>query len=136
MLESSRSPKRPKVFHGSSTGAPISNLVAFDRPDFSEPALTVAFFVTENGKTEKLLVHKEHACYYSPIFKAALNSSSQEGRTGEYGVEGTTLRAFKLLEQWIYYQSLNLLLLKMEVDERAEGNWPLIDAEQQNLFEL
>lgn len=71
-----------------------------------------AFFVTEDGKTEKFLVHKEHACYYSPIFKAAFNSNSQEGRTGEYRIEGTTLRAFKLLVQWIYYQSPNLLLKK------------------------
>ncbi|KAF8851445.1 hypothetical protein BDZ45DRAFT_750638 [Acephala macrosclerotiorum] len=134
MSDLNRSPKRPKVSHEPSTGAPNSNSISFDRPDFSEPSIMVAFFVTENGKTEKLVVHREHACYYSPVFKAAFNSIG--ARFSPHGAPRGRAARGSLSSMSFGKESLNLLLLKKEVDERVEGNWPLMDAEQQNLFEL
>lgn len=53
-------------------------------------------------------MHKEVACYHSPVFNAAFNSDFIEGQTQTYRLEDTTTRAFKLLVQWLYSQKVQI----------------------------
>jgi hypothetical protein len=50
-------------------------------------------------------VHKEVACLYSPVLKAAFNSDFIEGQTQAYTLEGCD-KAFQLIVQWMYRQSI------------------------------
>ena len=51
-------------------------------------------------------VHKEVACLYSPVLKAAFNSNFIEGQTQTYTLEGFDDSAFQLVVQWMYRQSI------------------------------
>lgn len=48
-------------------------------------------------------VHKEVACLYSPVLRAAFNSNFIEGQTQTYTLEGCD-KAFQLILQWMYGQ--------------------------------
>jgi hypothetical protein len=50
-------------------------------------------------------VHKEVACLYSPVLKAAFNSNFIEGQTQAYTLEGCD-KAFQLIVQWMYRQPI------------------------------
>ncbi len=50
-------------------------------------------------------VHKEVACLYSPVLRAAFNSNFIEGQTQTYTLEGCG-KAFQLVVQWMYRQSI------------------------------
>lgn len=56
----------------------------------------------------EFMVHKEFACYYSPVFDAAFNSNFIEGQSQIYILDDTTEGAFRLLIQWIYGQKLHI----------------------------
>lgn len=50
----------------------------------------------------------EFACHYSPVLKAAFNSSFLEGQTQTYRLEDISPSAFRLLVQWLYGQNIDL----------------------------
>jgi hypothetical protein len=50
------------------------------------------------------LIDVDHACYYSPVLKAAFTSSFVEGQTQTYRLEDTDPDIFRLLVQWFYTQ--------------------------------
>jgi hypothetical protein len=57
---------------------------------------------------KKFIVHKEFACYYSPVFKAAFNSDFYEGQTQTYRIFDTPESAVCLLVHWLYTQKVDL----------------------------
>lgn len=85
---------------------------------------------------EKFMVHKEVACYHSPVFDAAFNSEFIEGQTQAYRLDDTTPRAFRLLVQWLYGQKLALVQLRQDwTIEDSNKNLTLTNAEDMSLAE-
>jgi hypothetical protein len=62
----------------------------------------VTLFAGDNP--QKFVVHKEFACHYSPVLKAAFNSNFIEGQTQTYRLEDTSVDALRLLLYWFYTQ--------------------------------
>lgn len=60
-------------------------------------------------KKTKFVVHKDYACHYSPVLKAALNSQFIEGQTQTYTLEDVEMSTGKLLIHWFYHQSFSVL---------------------------
>ncbi|TVY15912.1 hypothetical protein LARI1_G005895 [Lachnellula arida] len=76
-------------------------------PDFSQADEVVTFLVgpeTETQKPKTFIVHKEIACYHSPVLNAAFKSGFIDGRTQTYKLDDVSEGAFKLLVQWLYSQ--------------------------------
>lgn len=61
---------------------------------------------------KKFVVHKESACFYSPIFKAAFNSTFIEGQTQEYRLDDVNEGTVQFLVQWIYRQEMSIVQLQ------------------------
>lgn len=53
------------------------------------------------------MVHKDFACYYSPVLKAAFNSDFLEGQTQTYTIEDCKALTIKFLVEWIYTQQIS-----------------------------
>ncbi|TVY89926.1 hypothetical protein LAWI1_G004842 [Lachnellula willkommii] len=88
-------------------------------PDFSQADEVVTFLVgpeTKNRKPKKFIVHKEIACYHSPVLNAAFKSGFIEGRTQTYKLDDVSEGVFKLLVQWLYSQKLTVQYFDREKD--------------------
>jgi len=57
----------------------------------------VTFHIGEEDGEEDFLVHKDFACSYSPILKAAFNSIFFEGQTQSYRLNDNPTDAFRML---------------------------------------
>ncbi|TVY32908.1 hypothetical protein LOCC1_G007719 [Lachnellula occidentalis] len=80
-------------------------------PDFSQADTLVTFLIGPENvdvKPKTFIVHKEIACYHSPVLNAAFNSDFIEGQTQTYTLDDISEGAFKLLVQWLYSQKLVL----------------------------
>ncbi len=59
------------------------------------------------------MVHKDFACVYSPVLKAALNNTdSVESQIKTYHFENISEKVLRLLIYWIYCQDLDIIDLK------------------------
>jgi hypothetical protein len=75
---------------------------------FRNPAALVTIIVEESDtEAEKFSVHKDFACFYSPVFKAAFNSTFVEGETQTYTLQDTTKEAVRALLHWFYTLKLD-----------------------------
>ncbi|TVY34855.1 hypothetical protein LSUB1_G005411 [Lachnellula subtilissima] len=54
----------------------------------------------------KFVVHKEFACYHSPVLKAALNSNFIEGQTQTYTLKEPRETTGRVFVHWLYSQQL------------------------------
>ncbi|PMD64785.1 uncharacterized protein K444DRAFT_625422 [Hyaloscypha bicolor E] len=118
----------------------------WEGPEFKEPVELVAFVVGKDGVEETIPVHKEHACYYSPVLKAAFTSSFVEGQTQTYRVEDTDPDIFRLLIQWFYKQtfkhstanSAESIIEEQSIVEVSEAEFPSaeIDSMYLNMVKL
>jgi len=73
------------------------------------------------GKEDKkFTVHKQFACFYSPVLKAAFNSGFIEGQTQEYTLEYSSTAAVNLLVEWLYRQEITLPNLNSGSEEGIE----------------
>ncbi|KAE9374856.1 hypothetical protein N431DRAFT_481996 [Stipitochalara longipes BDJ] len=88
-------------------------------PNFSQPTEMVTFLVGKNE--ERFNVHKEFACHYSPVLKAAFNSNFIEGQTQTYRLEDMRPSAFRLLAKWFYSERIDL---RLDVTATADGGNP------------
>jgi hypothetical protein len=77
---------------------------------FRDPDALVTFLIGPDEK--KFIVHKEFACHYSAVLKAAFDSEFIEGQTQTYRLDDTTEEAFRLYVQWLYFQQLKLIQLQ------------------------
>jgi hypothetical protein len=118
------------------------NKTPFERPtpyavltSCREPATLVTFLIGPSNNQSKFFVHKEFACYHSPVLSAAFNSTFLEGQTQTYALEDTTEGAFRLLVQWLYSQKLTLLQLE-DQHQFQEGKTKAEEGEDKNLAEL
>jgi hypothetical protein len=68
----------------------------------------VTFIIGRDPIRETFMVHKEHACRYSPVLDKAFNSTFKEGETQTYSIDDTTVEAFRMFVQWVYSQKLNV----------------------------
>ncbi|TVY83280.1 hypothetical protein LSUE1_G007644 [Lachnellula suecica] len=87
-------------------------------PDFSNADEFVTILAGKNAK--KFLVHKEFACHYSPVFKAAFNSEFIEGKTGMYKLDDVDPEAVKLLVRWMYTKKLTITVDDIETEKTEE----------------
>jgi hypothetical protein len=74
-----------------------------------DPENVVKLFAGEDETQKPLNLHKQVACYYSPVFKAAFNSQFKEGETQTYKLEDAGQRAVRLL---IHVSTSSLLTKK------------------------
>ena len=83
------------------------NLVPYMHPtdqlNLGTPDELVTIYVGPERKAFR--IHKEVACLYSPVLRAAFNSNFIEGQTQTYTLEGCD-KAFQLVVQWMYRQSI------------------------------
>ncbi|KUJ22814.1 uncharacterized protein LY89DRAFT_728927 [Mollisia scopiformis] len=110
-----------------------------DEPDFSNPTTLVTFIVGAEPNTEKFMVHKEVACFGSPVLDAALDRTSIEGDVLKYTMDSTTPRAFRLLVQWLYSRKLKVLQLRTLSESPTTTHQARVEAaqsEDESLAEL
>ncbi|KAN0103457.1 hypothetical protein V8E51_011770 [Hyaloscypha variabilis] len=97
-------------------------------PNFSQPTEMVTFLVGKDE--ERFSVHKEFACHYSPVLKAAFDSNFIEGQTQTYPLQDMLPSAFRLLAKWFYSDHIDLQLdidptvdinVTDEVDDNSDG---------------
>lgn len=89
----------------------IWTLLAADK-FFRDPATLVTFLI--GPEATKFVAHKEFVAYHSKVLKAAFESGFIEGLTQTYTISDTTARAFRLLMQWFYSDTLKLPQKSME----------------------
>jgi hypothetical protein len=78
----------------------------------------VKLYASEDETEKPLSLHKQVACYYSPVFKAAFNSKFKEGVTQTYKLEDATQRAVRLL---IHVSTASLLTQKVVTADAKSG---------------
>ncbi|TAQ88742.1 hypothetical protein B7494_g2906 [Chlorociboria aeruginascens] len=92
------------------TGAATDSTKATEKKAPSSQLQKWTKFVTilfeEDGDEHKFPVHKEFACFYSPVFDAAFSSASIEGQTQTYRLEDTSVGAICLLIEWLYSREI------------------------------
>ncbi|TVY13745.1 hypothetical protein LARI1_G008201 [Lachnellula arida] len=91
-------------------------------PKFSKTQELVTFKIGKDNKIETFVVHKESACHYSPVLKAAFNSDFIEGQTQTYILEDIgehSIESFTLFVEWLYTQKLDLL---QELKDIVDGD--------------
>jgi uncharacterized protein YegP (UPF0339 family) len=76
-----------------------------DNCNSRKPAELVTLYAGKSD--EKFVVHKEFACHYSPVLKAAFNSEFIESQTQTYRLEDAADKAVRLLNHWMYTQTLD-----------------------------
>ena len=69
---------------------------------------------------KKFIVHKEFACHYFPVLKAAFNSEFIEGQTQTYVLEEVTEPVARLLVDWLYTQKLDICRYENDHPKRVE----------------
>jgi hypothetical protein len=62
-----------------------------------DPQDVVGLYAGEGRGEKPLNIHKDVACFYSPVFKAAFNSQFIEGEEQKYRLEDTNPRTVRLL---------------------------------------
>ena len=72
------------------------------------PLQLVTIYAGSKPDAKSVVVHKDFACHYSPVFKAAFNSSFVEGQTQEYRVDEEDEEVVRLLVHWLYTQQLDV----------------------------
>ncbi|KAE9376510.1 hypothetical protein N431DRAFT_332035 [Stipitochalara longipes BDJ] len=60
---------------------------------------------TNNAVPEKVLLHKDFLCYYSPFFNAAFNSRFKEGLTQQMTLQAD-VTTFGVVAEWFYTQRM------------------------------
>ncbi|TVY50521.1 hypothetical protein LCER1_G005360 [Lachnellula cervina] len=87
--------------------------------NFKDPSKLVTLVVGPEKK--EFVVHKEFACQYSPVFKAAFNSEFEEGQTQRYALEDVTEPVARLLVNWLYMQQLDICRYGTGVEQTAKA---------------
>ena len=67
----------------------------------------------------KVIVHREFACHYSPVLKAAFDSDFKEGQTQIYNLIDASDQSVTLLGQWLYTQRLDVHISEIGHFEKA-----------------
>ncbi|KAN0122683.1 hypothetical protein V8E51_001009 [Hyaloscypha variabilis] len=75
-------------------------------PTLKNPLQLVTIYAGSKPDAKSVVVHKDFACHYSPVFKAAFNSSFVEGQTQEYRVDEEDEEVIRPLVHWLYTQQL------------------------------
>lgn len=71
------------------------------------------------------MVHKDFACHYSPVFKAAFNSDFVEGQTQEYRLQEVKGTIIRVLINWFYTQKLDTEAFALK--ETTDQGCPMTD---------
>lgn len=65
--------------------------------DIRDPQDIVGLFAGADEGEKPMNIHKDVACWYSPVFKAAFNSQFLEGENQTYHLEDANRRTVRLL---------------------------------------
>ncbi|CZT42851.1 uncharacterized protein RSE6_02803 [Rhynchosporium secalis] len=87
----------------------------------ANPESLVTLIAGEGEMMKKFVMHKDFACHYSPVFKAAFNSSFLEGQTQVYKLPKTSERVVNLLVHWLYTQEV---IVDSETKSTASSEMP------------
>ncbi|KAK0126628.1 hypothetical protein ONS95_008214 [Cadophora gregata] len=82
------------------------------RATISNPASMVTLTTGSGHSIKNFVVHKNFACHYSPVLRAAFDSNFIEGQTQVYHFQDTEETVVILLVNWLYSQSLVVKSLK------------------------
>ncbi|KAH7363913.1 hypothetical protein BKA65DRAFT_390126, partial [Rhexocercosporidium sp. MPI-PUGE-AT-0058] len=85
------------------------------------PVTLVTFLIGPKDDLTKFVIHKEFACYHSPVLDAAFNGDFVEGQTQTYRLEDVSASAFRLFSQWIYTRKLELLQMSSKVKDITDS---------------
>lgn len=91
-------------------------------PTFWNSHQLVTLFAGQNKEAKSFLIHKDFACHYSPVLKAALNSNFIEGQTQSYRMEEDNHEAVHLLIHWFYTQVLDTQQPKERLTGKPKDN--------------
>ncbi|KAE8451848.1 hypothetical protein EG329_002689 [Mollisiaceae sp. DMI_Dod_QoI] len=79
------------------------------KPNFSNPTDMVTLLIgNEEEPMEPFMVHREFACYYSPVLRAAFEGDSMEGKAQSYRLDDISAGACRLLVAWLYSQNIDV----------------------------
>lgn len=85
---------------------------------------------------QRFTIHKDFACHYSPVLRAAFNGPFIEGQTQEYRFQDTTEGAVHQLANWLYTQKVEITSFGPEGRfTKAEINRDLHEEENQTLID-
>ncbi|KAH7363880.1 hypothetical protein BKA65DRAFT_388657, partial [Rhexocercosporidium sp. MPI-PUGE-AT-0058] len=73
----------------------------------SNPASIITLKVGKDESVKEFIVHKDYACHFSPVLKAAFNSSFLEGQTQVYQLKDTHEGVVTMLVHWLYHQKFS-----------------------------
>lgn len=82
----------------------------------------MTFYIGKGENMKEFVIHKEFACHYSPVFKAAFNSGFIEDQTQTYQLADTNPQVFQLLVQWLYSQTFELVTKDELAESRGSGD--------------
>ncbi|KAE9381284.1 hypothetical protein N431DRAFT_392327 [Stipitochalara longipes BDJ] len=95
------------------------------------PQDVVGLYAGVDHGEKPLNIHKDVACFYSPVFKAAFNSQFIEGEEQKYRLEDASPRTVRLLIHWMYHQELDVGKIlrndKSKIDQILVELWVLAD---------
>ncbi|KAK0100251.1 hypothetical protein ONS96_007534 [Cadophora gregata f. sp. sojae] len=102
------------------------------RATISNPASMVTLTTGSGDSIKNFVVHKDFACHYSPVLRAAFNSNSIEGQTQVYHFQNTEEKVVILAVNWLYSQSLVVKSLETGESNDTDGTalihlWVLAD---------
>jgi hypothetical protein len=78
----------------------------------------VTLYAGNEGNAKPFKVHRDFACHYSPVLKAAFNSDFIEGQSQEYRLD-VDEEVVRLLVEWFYTQTLNTRQPDEKLDDAA-----------------
>ena len=87
----------------------------------SNPNSFVTLIAGQDDNSKSCGVHKDFACHYSPVLKAAFASSFVEGQTQTYKLPDATEEATALLVHWFYTQELLVDALEKDENDPLES---------------
>jgi hypothetical protein len=67
----------------------------------------VTILAGEGDNPAKFVVHKDFVCHYSPVFRAAFNSTFIEGQTQTYHLKDSLEKVVGLLVEWVYTKDIS-----------------------------
>jgi hypothetical protein len=85
----------------------------------------VTLYAGQQEEAESFLIHKDFACHYSPVLKAALNSDFVEGQTQSYRLDEENGEAVRLLIHCKWEKSRFCHLTSHDLHERVPRIIPM-----------
>ncbi|KAE9381285.1 hypothetical protein N431DRAFT_301748, partial [Stipitochalara longipes BDJ] len=97
-------------------------------PELRNPTQMVTLWAGHRDDAKRFVMHKDFACHYCPVFKAAFNGKFLEGQSQEYRLSEDKEEVVRFLVEWLYTQDINTRRRQEigSVDEDADEDLTLV----------